>query len=263
MSGELPLPLGAFRFTFIPPTDWSDDGMAAAFRLRGLLGKGMRLSHCIFDAASTPCEDCQVRKQCFYGNGFEASGNCTIEGFGRVGSLPHFWSLHVGRLGLGWRGTLWLLGHEVERAEQWSQALEQTGLNLQWLPHAEEPGETLSWQAVTPVRLRVNGRNPVAQNLGEAISAACARKVRMLAALHGLEAPEGRLPVPSCESGPWVDVERYAFRRGRTETYGGWMPRINWPDDLSHEWRTWLALLRRLGIGRQTSFGFGRFVCLD
>jgi len=262
MSIEYPIPLGSLQFAFQASSDWADHAMSAAFRLRGMLGKGMRQANCIFDVENSPCNGCSARMECFYGNGFETPNDYMIEGFGKVGSLPQLWSLQVENMGLGWRGVLWLAGNEVSRAEQWQAAVVDTGLPVQWLAANLESEETLCWQATTPIRLRVNGRNPAADALGDTIAATLARKIRMLAAMHGLAAPEGRLPSPQCESGPWVDIERFSFRHSQQEIYGGWMPRIKWPDDLSEHWQSWLALLRQMGVGRQTTFGFGQFICI-
>lgn len=258
----MPLPLGALVFTFEPPGHWPAEPLAVAFRLRGMLGKHMREMHCLYDPAHTPCEGCDLRASCMYGSGFESPRDIRIPGFGRVGAAPRLWGLHVDRIGQQWKASLWLLGNELARAPDWHEAITTLPLPLAWMMPEDVSPETLVWRSATPVRLRVAGRNPSPEDLAQALAATVARKARMLAAMHHIAAPTTRLEV--CEVRPhgWVDVERFAFRHGRTERLGGWMLDVRWPDDPG-EWMPWLVMMRMLGVGRQVSMGFGRFFCLD
>lgn len=257
-----PVPLGALSFFFDPPADWPVEPVAVAFRIRGVIGKRIRGMHCLYDSERTPCRGCAERPSCFYGSGFETLENVEITGFGRVGALPHEWSLAVDRIGQGWRVTLWLIGRETERAELWYEAIASLPFAVEWT-EAEDPArETRAWRSLTPVRLRVDGRNAGAEELAQALAASIARRSRMLAAIHGLAAPESRLEVADLVPLGWIDVERYSFRHRRRELLGGWMLRVQWPDDVG-DWEPWLRLARVVGAGRQTSFGLGRFAPLD
>lgn len=259
----LPLPLAALGFYFSPPGDWPGEPVAVAFRLRGTLGKIIRQRHCLFDAARTPCEGCEMRSGCFYGNGFETMPGVEIPGFGRLGAAPHGWSLHVDRAGHQWRAALWLLAGEIERAEVWRDAIAALPLAPAWAEPPALESETLRWRSLTPVRLRLRGRNPTREEAAEALAASVARKARMLAALHGADAPDSRLEIEDARVLGWVDVERFAFRHRRVERLGGWMLEAAWSERGGEDWRPWLTLIRALGAGRQTAFGLGRFGCLD
>lgn len=257
-----PIELGSLAFFFEPPAGWPVEPVAVGFRLRGLLGKQIRRMHCLYDSERTPCRGCAERPDCFYGSGFETLENVEIPGFGRVGALPHAWSLAVDRIGQSWRATLWLVGEEIRRARLWHEAIEAMPLSIEWTVADDPAGETLRWRSLTPVRLRLEGRNADAGKLGQALAAALARRMRMLAAMHGLAAPESRIEVADLVPRGWVDVERYSFRQQRRERLGGWMLNVSWPDD-EPEWLPWLRLARVIGLGRQTSFGLGRFAPLD
>ncbi len=258
----LPLPVGAIAFAFAPRKDWPTEPVAVAFRLRGLLGKHLKQMHCLLDAATSPCEGCRFQPSCVYGSGFESLRNLAIPGFGRVGAAPRLWSLHVDRLGQQWKATLWLIGRELERARAWHEAIASLPLAPGWMPPEEVSPETLRWRSATPVRLRIAGRNPSADELAQALAATIARKARMIAALHGVAAPMSRLEVEALVPHGWLDVERFSFRHGRVERLGGWMLDVRWPDDVG-DWQPWLTLMRMVGVGRQVAFGLGRFICLD
>lgn len=262
MNESLPLPLGALGFYFTPPEGWPSEPVAVAFRLRGLLGKEIRRRHCMFDPERTPCRGCELRADCLYGNGFEAPENVNLPGFGRAGAAPHAWSLQVERAGQRWRGCLWLSGLEAERAATWRDAVAAMPVAPAWFRPGPLEEETLTWRSLTPVRLRAGGGNAGRDDVARALAASVARKARMLAAMHGARAPEARLETGDVNVHEWVDVERYSFRHRRVERLGGWMLDVRWPET-SADWRPWLALIRALGAGRQTSFGLGRFACLD
>jgi len=236
--------------------------MQLAFRLRGALGQQLKRLHCLWDPKHARCAHCAARSDCFYGVSFDPPGPVVLPGFGRVGALPHCWSLQVDLSGLCLRMSLVLVGFEAQRVVQWQQAVQQ--LPLMPSPcksNAEDEAEGLLWQSLTPIRLRISGRNPRKEEVPTALARAIVRRARMLAAMHRIQAPEMQLPEPACSNLQWIDEHR-ARRKGE-QPMGGWMMTVRWPDETPASWRPWLALLRRLGVGKQANFGLGRFACVQ
>ena len=260
IQGGLPLPLRQIAF-LLPVDAGQEDAVAVATRVRGLIGRSLKQQSCIFDAQQSNCEGCSAREACYYGQSFKPPGPVELSGFGRVGTLPHRWSIHADLIGLYWRITLTLIGRECLHISQWQQAIVSACPQSAWLHdcHDLTSGETTCWQAVTPVRLRHRGRNAKKEEVAESLAKSVARKARMVAAMHAIAAPAEHLPAPICSSLLWHDTKR-ARRQGEEQPQGGWLMRAHWsaPDP----WRPWLALMRQLGVGGQTVFGCGRFICI-
>jgi len=254
----------ALRFFVDVPDGWTVDVLQLSVRLRGLLGYALKHQCCIYDAAVAECAGCNYRQQCHYGLSFESTGPVEIPGFGKIGSLPHAWSLKVDLIGLRVRCELLLIGVECQNVDSWVQVVEALPMPIHWLYPAVEGGNfSLLWDSLTPVRLRFQGKNPREHQVAAALSASVARKGRLLALLHEMDAPSSRLPEPVCTRLQWVEGERYSFRRQELQPMGGWMMRVEWPETVAAEWIPWLGLIRLLGVGRQTTFGFGRMGCIE
>jgi len=246
------------------PDDWSQNILHLSTRIRGMLGFNLKHQSCVYDAATSECSHCNFRQQCHYGLSFEASEPMSIKGFGKVGSLPHPWSLKVDFSGMQVRCELLLLGFECSNIESWLEVISLLPLPTHLLcSSVESTPDSLQWLSLTPVRLRLNGKNPRKHQVADALSAAVARKARLIAILHEIKQPESRLPVPTCSDLKWIESDRYSFRKEKFQPMGGWMLKAQWEEDLPIEWYPWLNLISMVGIGRQTTFGYGRMTCLN
>jgi len=256
------LTIRQLRFSWQRPAAWSGDLVAMGCRLRGSLGLALKSGCCFFDAKKTPCDGCLKRPYCHYGQAFEAPKAVQISGVGRMASLPHAWSLTVDQVGLHCEAHLNLAGMTLAHESSWRAAIEALPLEVVWqesiwinLPFS------YTWQGVTPVRLRLKGKSPRTKaEVSQAIVTSIVSKSRMLALLHGQAAPEAFLAEPYCLALQWHEASRYAFREGEKQSLSGWLAHIRWPETVPEAWLPWLQLSQVLGVGRQTSFGLGRFV---
>jgi len=251
------------RFSFCLPHDWNKDLLQVGFRIRGSLGLALKQGCCFFDAKKTSCVGCLKRPHCHYGQSFETMQSMEIEGLGQVGSMPHAWGLSLQQKGIYTHGSIALAGMELAHLPSWKAAVERLPLAISLLPMQwyQEPFLPY-WQSLTPVRLRLKGKNP--RNTDELASALChslVNKVRMLAAWHGITPPSERLPEPKCIEMTWCDTDRFSFRTGKPQSLSGFLVDIVWPDFTPESWKPWLQLLLALGVGRQSAFGLGRFSC--
>lgn len=246
-------------FTFILPQGWQRDPLQVAFRLRGVLGLSLKKNCCFFDAHATPCQDCPKRDVCHYGQSFETPQAVKIEGVGRVGSMPHAWSLAVDMQGLQVCASVILAGHELAFLKSWKAAI----TNIPYETHFctcmhHEPAGSLQWQSITPVRLRHKGKTPTTEaDVASALVSSVVQRCQALAALHQQQIPTAQLQPPVCSDLIWQEATRLSLRHKQTQKLGGWMMRIDW-GEVDEAWLPWLQLTYALGLGRQTSFGLGR-----
>jgi len=249
------------HFSFTCPEDWNRDVLALGCRLRGSLGLTLKTSCCFFDPKQTSCEGCHKRPHCHYGQSFESPQAVQVSGFGTMPSLPHAWALTVDLVGVRVAATLILAGMELAHEASWKASIEALNIAIQW--HNEtwfKADFSFDWQGLTPMRLRLNGKNPGADaELCTAVHHSIVSKTRMLAALHGTTIPTALLPEPACTQAQWCKASRYAFRTQKKQSMSGWLCHITWPDDTPKAWLPWLQLSYVLGVGKQTSFGLGRF----
>ncbi|RME86619.1 MAG: CRISPR system precrRNA processing endoribonuclease RAMP protein Cas6 [Zetaproteobacteria bacterium] len=260
-ADALPLAAGELRWLIPAP---AADPLAIGVRARGLIGRALKALHCRLDPDASACAGCAFRAECLYGTSFEPPEGVVLPGFGRVGALPHAWSLAVDIRGLGCVLRLRLVGFECANAAHWAEAVARafTAQPLAQLDGAALP-MSLHWRAITPMRLRYRGRTPRAEELPQAIAHATARRAKMLAAMHGIASPTARLPEPRVEDAAWIEAERFRARTQSVQPMGGWVTTIHWPEATPEAWRPWLGIVRFLGLGRQANFGFGRLIALE
>ena len=252
------------HFSFIIPDDWEKSVLQVGFRVRGMLGLALKTGCCFFDAQTTDCQGCVKRPHCHYGQSFETRQAVTIEGLGKAGSIPHAWALSLGLNGMRAQATLTMAGFEIAHQESWRSAIAALNLNIIWQPSTwfQQPF-AYQWQAITPLRLRIKGKTPREhQDINKAVLTSIVSKMQMLAALHGTNIPESRLPLPECSHTQWCEINRFSFRTKKEQDLSGWLLDITWPQDLPSDWQPWLNLAMALGVGRQTSFGLGRLTPL-
>lgn len=255
------LPIKALTFSFICPHDWDKNALQLAYRLRGVLGLALKQACCFFDAKSTVCEGCDKRAHCHYGQQFETPKNIYADGFGNMPSLPHAWRLSVDIVGVRVQASLTLAGMGLAYEASWKAVVECLPFQITWQTTSnKQVGVQNTWMSCTPLRLKLKGKVPNSEReLAAAIANSIVSKSRMLAAWHGLDAPQDFLPEPKCHDMQWCDSSRYAFRTQEMQSMGGWLCRIEWADDIPASWLPWLQLAYVLGVGKQTSFGLGRF----
>jgi len=256
------LPVKQLHFSFILPDNWEQQVLQVGFRLRGMMGLSLKKGCCFFDAQQTPCQDCRKRPHCHYGQSFESLQAPTIEGMGKTGSMPHAWALSVSLSGMRAQVTLTMAGMELAHEASWQAAIDALDLSVVWQqPTWFTQDFSYQWQAVTPLRLRLNGKPPRTEHeISKAVTASIVSKMKMLAALHGLSIPDARLPNPECKHAQWCELTRFAYRTHKKQNLNGWVLDITWPENLPPQWKPWLNLAVALGVGRQTSFGLGRVI---
>jgi len=257
----MPLPLKRLDFSFVPDARWGDDSLQIGFALRGALGLSLAKGCCFFNARAVQCDGCAKRAHCHYGQSFKTAHNIQLSDDLKVGCMPHAWSLHIDRVGMAWCASLKLAGFEVAYLASWQSAIQSLPLDVS-LQHVawEKPSLERVWSSLTPVRLKYRGRTPAnADEAGMALLTSIVSKSKMLAAIHGLSLPDTRLANPKIINASWHKGTRMHQQTKKEQSMSGWLLEIVWPEDTSEVWQMWLWLASRLGVGKQTSFGMGRF----
>ncbi len=256
------LPVQTLTFSFSLPQGWHDEPLSVACRLRGALGLSLAKQCCFYDAQHTQCETCDKRPHCHYGQMFKTPQNMQLEQQLKVGCLPHTWSLEINQMGLLWQARLHLAGMAIAHAASWQHAIESLPFPLSW--HGKtwwEEDFVHQWQSATPVRLKLQGRNPKGESeLAEALVKSVVSKSKMLASMHHLDLPNTFIDAPSCTSHAWCEPKSFECGKRISKDVAGWMVSVAWAEDTPPDWLSWLNLAFVLGVGRQTTFGLGRFV---
>jgi len=249
------------RCSFLLPDDWEQDILQIGFRLRGMLGLALKQGSCFFDARTTRCLACPRRAHCHYGQSFESMQSVHIDGLGKVGSMPHLWALQVQQLGLRVHVCLFVAGMELAHLPSWKSAIQTMPLNIVWQDEAWlSQGFQHQWLGVTPVRLRLKGKAPdKPEMLAKALLTSVVSKMKMISALHGIPLPSERLLEPDCTACQWCELSRFSLRTQQAQSMSGWLMNVHWSEHTPDAWKPWLNLALSLGVGRQTSFGMGRF----
>jgi len=260
---NLALPMQSLRFGFIVPADWDANPLTLAFRVRGCLGLALKKNCCFFDAHKTPCEGCDKRAVCHYGQSFEVLPAPSLTNMGKAGSMPHAWSLAVDLKGLRAEVCIRLIGLEIAHTPSWRAAIEKMSVPTYWLADTSDIScFSLSWRSITPVSVRKNGKEAKTyDDISASIAISVVQKMKMLASINGALMPDSFLTNPVCSHKSWHEGERFAFRHQKKQQIGGWMLDVVW-QDVPEDWQPWLALALKLGVGRHTSFGLGRFETL-
>jgi len=255
------LSIKVLTFSFACPDDWDKQPLQLGYRLRGVLGLTLKQACCFFNDKKRPCEGCDKRAHCHYGQQFETPKNIYAEGFGNMPSLPHAWRLSVDIVGVRVQASLTLAGMGLAYETSWKAVIDVLPFEIIWQPSPSKQQKLQNtWLSCTPLRLKLKGKVPNSEpELAAAIANSIVAKSRMLAAWHGLDAPQDFLPEPTCHNMQWCESSRYAFRAQTMQSMGGWLCRIEWADDIPASWLPWLQLAYVLGVGKQTSFGLGRF----
>lgn len=255
------LPVQTLSFSFALPDGWHNEALSVACRLRGAIGLSLAKQCCFYDAHNTQCEGCDKRPHCHYGQSFKTPQNIQLGHQLKVGCLPHTWSLEVNQIGLIWQGKLHLAGIAIAHAASWQHAIETLPFAVSW--HGEawwEEGFSHQWCSATPARLKFQGRNPKGEEeLAEALVKSVVSKSKMLASMHHLKLPEGFLNPPRCLDARWHVVPDFQCGKRSAKDVSGWLLRVSWNQDTCADWLPWLNLIFILGVGKQTTFGLGRF----
>ena len=127
-------------------------------------------------------------------------------------------------------------------------------------------GDLLTVDFITPAKLRVEGRDVHQVNFSDIIRAA-SRRVGILAHFygsHGNGVPDGSALAQRSEAietvtdeTRWFEFDRYSPRQDRRMTLGGVVGRMQFRGAFG-PFRRLLTLTEVAGIGKATSFGFGR-----
>lgn len=256
------LPVKTLSFSFALPERWLDDSLSVACRLRGSLGLSLAKQCCFYDAQHTQCEGCDKRPHCHYGQTFKTPQNVQLEDNLKVGCLPHTWALEVEQSGQLWIAKIYLAGIAVAHAASWNAAIDKLPFAVIWNPESWWAGQFRhEWKSATPLGLKFRGKRPKnKREIEQAIVKSLVSKSKMLASMHHLDLPNTFIDAPFCSSHAWCEPKSFECGKRTGKDVAGWMVSVAWAEDTPLDWLPWLNLAFVLGVGRQTTFGLGRFV---
>jgi hypothetical protein len=262
MQRALPIHAQSIAFTFVPPNHWKDGVLEVACALRGLLGLTLAKACCFYDAHSTHCDDCDKRAHCHYGQSFKTPQNVQLGASIKVGCVPHLWSLQVDRIGVQWLAKLHIAGMERAHMLSWQDVIAALPMQVSMQkPQWYDASFAHIWNPVTPALLKLKGKSPRdGEAACKALQISIVSKSKMLAAMHGISIPEDRLPKPILLDASWHNMQRFRQRTQNMQDMSGWLLHVEWSKHTPEAWIPWLSLALVLGVGKQTSFGMGRFL---
>jgi len=258
----LSIHVSSIAFTFVPPEHWQEELLEVGCALRGALGLALAKACCFYDAHRTHCDACDKRAHCHYGQSFKTPQNIQLGASIKVGCVPHLWSLQVDRIGLQWSAQLHIAGMELAHMTSWQAAIAALPMQVsvqktEW----HDVSFAYVWQAVTPALLKLKGKPPRdGEAACKALQISIVSKSKMIAAMHGVNIPEEMLPEPILLGASQHKMQRFRRHTQSTQDMSGWLLHVEWPKHTPEAWVPWLSLALALGVGKQTSFGMGRFL---